>query len=188
MDDGPSDNRSDYEKRKQNLYAVPAEFRQLQAEGKLEVKESRGVMSSAMLSGIPEGIYQRTPTPPQPPPSHHVTTTTTTTTTRILPPTTQFVTTTVTSPTTPHTNTATHRYCHPPILPPTDTAYCHPPQPLHPPMSSTTTTTTTITSRHHHRHQYNHPPQPLYKPPAHLETGHEADPTAPKQQRNNVCL
>ena len=55
VDDGPVDTRSDYEKRKQNLYAVPAEFRQLQAEGKLEVKESRGVMSSAMLSGIPEG-------------------------------------------------------------------------------------------------------------------------------------
>eukprot|EP00040_Diaphanoeca_grandis_P018324 m.96313 g.96313 ORF g.96313 m.96313 type:complete len:376 (+) comp26887_c0_seq2:199-1326(+) len=49
-----TDTRTDYEKRRQNLYTVPQELRDKQKEGKLKDNVERGMLSSQMLSGIPE--------------------------------------------------------------------------------------------------------------------------------------
>eukprot|EP00037_Helgoeca_nana_P015462 m.144438 g.144438 ORF g.144438 m.144438 type:complete len:388 (+) comp23029_c0_seq1:454-1617(+) len=48
------DTRTDYDKRRQELFEVPEEYRDLQAQGALTDSQSRGLLSNAMLSGIPE--------------------------------------------------------------------------------------------------------------------------------------
>eukprot|EP00041_Stephanoeca_diplocostata_P000585 m.15505 g.15505 ORF g.15505 m.15505 type:complete len:368 (+) comp10762_c0_seq2:80-1183(+) len=49
------DTRTDYEKRKQELFEVPTHFRELQKKGVLkDVLKNGGMMANTMLSGIPE--------------------------------------------------------------------------------------------------------------------------------------
>mmetsp|Transcript_23439 Transcript_23439/g.61377 ORF Transcript_23439/g.61377 Transcript_23439/m.61377 type:complete len:370 (+) Transcript_23439:438-1547(+) len=49
-----TDTRTDYEKRRQELFEVPEEYRAIQAKGNLKDAQSRGLLSNALLSGIPE--------------------------------------------------------------------------------------------------------------------------------------
>eukprot|EP00035_Acanthoeca_spectabilis_P025170 m.457169 g.457169 ORF g.457169 m.457169 type:complete len:359 (-) comp21210_c0_seq1:3726-4802(-) len=48
------DTRTDYEKRRQQLFEVPEEYRAMQSKGQLKDAQSRGLLSNSLLSGIPE--------------------------------------------------------------------------------------------------------------------------------------